>query len=254
MIKIEQEQFNTAYKLKIGQKIYLVFKAGFDFIFALLMLIVLIPLFIVVAIAIKIDSKGPVFFCQKRIGRKGKEFTIVKFRSMTLDANHSVATYKYKQVSGKITKVGRVLRKLSIDELPQLFCVLTFKMSLIGYRPAQDNELELNQAREEYNMYQIRPGLTGWAQINGRDVVARIPKKKAKLDFYYLQNVSPWLDIKIFFKTIIKVIIADGVKYVSKDNDKSNQKEKQVKKDQGQKEAVVTEYMAEKDKENKDVG
>ena len=242
MIKLEQEKLNMEYKLKTWQKIYLVFKAGFDFIFSLIMLILLIPLFIVVAFAIKIDSKGPVFFYQKRIGKNGKEFTIVKFRSMTLDANHEVATYKYKQVSGKITRVGRIIRKLSIDELPQLFCVLTFKMSLIGYRPAQDNELELNQAREEYNMYQIRPGLTGWAQINGRDVVARIPKKKAKLDFYYLQHVSPWLDIKIFFMTIIKVLLADGVKYVS-DNKKSkknqsNQKENLVEQNKEKKDAI----------------
>ena len=203
-----------------------------------------------VAIAIKIDSKGPVFFYQKRIGRKGKEFTIIKFRSMTEDANHEIATYKYKQVSGKITRVGKVIRKLSIDELPQLFCVLTFKMSLIGYRPSQNNEFELNGERERYNMYQISPGLTGWAQINGRDIVARKPKKKAELDFYYLKNLSLWLDIKIFFKTIGKVLRADGVKYTS---DKKKDKKQKAILDKNnttnlEKEVVITEYMSEKTK------
>ena len=249
MTKIEQDDLNMEHKLTRYQKFYIILKAGFDFIFSFVMLILFIPLFIVVAIAIKIDSKGPVFFYQKRIGKNGKEFTIVKFRSMSLDANHEVATNKYKKVSGQITRVGRIIRKLSIDELPQLYCILTFKMSLIGYRPAQQNETELNEARESYNMYQIRPGLTGWAQSNGRDVVARVPKKKAKLDFYYLQNLSLMLDIKIFFTTIIKVILADGVKYISKKKKKTAKKQTEK-----QKEASVTEYMSENQQETKDVG
>ncbi len=251
MTKTEQEKLNIEYKLRFGQKIYLVFKAGFDFIFSLVMLILLIPLFIVVAIAIKLDSKGPVFFCQKRIGRYGKEFTIIKFRSMTLDANHEVATAKYEQVAGSITKVGKVLRKLSIDELPQLLCILTFKMSLIGYRPLILSEKNIHKERLKYNMYQIRPGLTGWAQINGRDAMSNMPKKKAEYDFYYLQNVSFWLDFKIFFKTIGKVIKSDGVKDAT--YNKKNKKQSTAKKEQ-QEQAVVTEYMAETQKENKDVG
>lgn len=250
MTKIEQENLNMEYKLKISQKIYLIFKAGFDFIFSLVMLILMIPLFIVVAIAIKIDSKGPVFFYQKRIGKKGKEFTIIKFRSMTIDANHEVATAKYEKVAGKITKVGRVLRKLSIDELPQLFCVLTFKMSLIGYRPLIVSEKSIHKERLKYNMYQIRPGLTGWAQINGRDAMSNMPKKKAEYDFYYLQNMSLGLDFKIFFKTIGKVIKSDGVKDATyKKKQKAVEQSVEV-----QQEAVITEYMTEKGKENKDVG
>ena len=249
MTKTNQEIQSNQYKLKTSQKVYLVFKAGFDFIFSLIMLLLLIPLFIVVAIAIKIDSKGPVFFYQKRIGKNGKEFTIVKFRSMTIDANHEVATSKYEQVAGKITKVGRFIRKLSIDELPQLFCVLTFKMSLIGYRPLILSETSIHKERLKYNMYQIRPGLTGWAQINGRDAMSNKPKKKAEYDFYYLQHISFGLDFKIFFKTIGKVIKSDGVKDAT-----YKKKQKSAEKEQAKEKVAVTEYMAEKEKETKEVG
>ncbi len=249
MVKIEQENLNMEYKLKASQKFYLVFKATFDFIFSLVMLILLTPLFIVVAIAIKIDSKGPVFFYQKRIGKKGKEFTIIKFRSMTLDANHEVSTAKYEKVAGKITKVGRVLRKLSIDELPQLFCVLTFKMSLIGYRPLIVSEKSIHKERLKYNMYQIRPGLTGWAQINGRDAMSNMPKKKAEYDFYYLQNMSFWLDFKIFFKTIGKVIKSDGVKDAT-----LRKKQKPTEENKEQNQTMIKEYVSETQQENKDVG
>ena len=134
--------------LTVRQKGYRVIKAGIDFVAALLALIVLLPVFLIVAIAIKLDSRGPVFFLQKRIGKGGKLFRCVKFRTMTTDANHDVAGYEYAEVTSYITRVGRVLRKLSIDELPQLFNVLTFRMSWIGYRPSQPCEDELNTARE----------------------------------------------------------------------------------------------------------
>ena len=212
---MKQKQKNISqgdYTLKVSQKIYRGVKVAFDFVMALIILIILSPIFIVTAIAIKIDSKGPVFFCQERIGKNGKLFKCVKFRSMSIDANHNVAGYEYAEVDAYITKVGAVIRKLSIDELPQLFNVLTGKMSLIGYRPSQDNETELNQAREEYNMYQIRPGISGWAQVNGRDELAAKPKKKAMFDRYYLEHFSLWLDIKILFMTVGKVFKSDGVK------------------------------------------
>lgn len=213
------------YKLKISQRIYVGVKVFFDALIALLAIILLSPIFIITAIAIKIDSKGPVFFCQQRVGKKGKMFKCVKFRSMSIDANHHVAGYEYAEVGSYITKVGAVIRKLSIDELPQLFNVLTGKMSLIGYRPSQANELELNEAREGYNMYQIRPGISGWAQVNGRDQLAAIPKKKAEFDRYYLENISLWLDIKILFMTIGKVFKHDGVKegVLKEDNDKAEE-------------------------------
>ena len=186
-------------------------KAIMDFLIALFALIVLFPLFIIVAVAIKIDSPGPVFFVQKRVGKNGKLFDCVKFRSMSIDARPDVAGYEYENVSSYVTKTGAFIRKFSIDELPQFFNMLTFKMSLIGFRPSQENETELNTARESYEMYQIRPGISGWAQVNGRDVLAANPKKKAEYDAYYLEHFSLWLDIKIFFMTIVRVFKSDDV-------------------------------------------
>ena len=165
----------------------------------------------VVSVAIKLDSPGPVFFVQKRIGKKGKLFNCIKFRSMSVDAKHDIAGYEYENMYDHVTKVGAFIRKFSIDELPQFFNILTFRMSLIGFRPSQENETELNDAREIYDMYQIRPGISGWAQVNGRDVLAANPKKKAEYDAYYLQHFSLWLDIKIFFMTIVKVFKHDDV-------------------------------------------
>lgn len=199
------------YKLNFWQRVYLVIKSIADFFAALVGVIILIPVFIIVAIAIKVDSKGPVFFKQKRIGRGGKEFYCIKFRSMSEAAKHDVAGYEYSEVSSYITKVGAFIRKYSIDELPQLFNILTFKMSFVGYRPSQPCEHELNDAREQYSMYQIKPGISGWAQVNGRDVLAANPTKKASFDAYYLEHFSPLLDIKIFFMTIVKVFKSDDV-------------------------------------------
>ena len=202
---------SSTYKLKISQKIYRFVKAIMDFLIALIALIVLSPLFIIVAIAIKIDSPGPVFFVQKRIGKNGKLFNCIKFRSMSVDARHDVAGYEYENVSSYVTKTGAFIRRFSIDELPQFFNILTFRMSLIGFRPSQENETELNTARESYDIYQVRPGISGWAQVNGRDVLAANPKKKAEYDAYYLEHFSLWLDIKIFFMTIVKVFKSDDV-------------------------------------------
>ena len=201
-----------AYKLKFCQRIYCGIKALADFLIALISLIILFPLFLVVAIAIKIDSKGPVFFVQKRIGKGGKEFKCIKFRSMSTEAEPNLASCEFAEVKSYITKTGAFLRKYSIDELPQLFCVLTFKMSLIGFRPSLTSEVELFEERVRYDVYQLRPGISGWAQVNGRDVLGAQPKKKAALDAYYLEHFSLWLDIKIFFMTIKTVLKRDGVK------------------------------------------
>ena len=218
---MEKEQITTqeqtdsvgvdAHKLSIPQKIYRAIKAAMDFIIALLALIVLIPVFIIVAIAIKVDSPGPVFFVQKRVGKGGKLFNCIKFRSMSMEARHDIAGYEYQGVTAYVTKTGAFLRKFSIDELPQFYNILSGKMSLIGYRPSQANEKELCDAREAYDMYQIRPGISGWAQVNGRDILASKPKKKAEYDAYYLKHFSLWLDIKIFFKTIVTVFKSDNV-------------------------------------------
>lgn len=194
-----------------GQKFYMGVKAAMDFVIALIMIIVLSPLFLITAIAIKIDSKGPVFFLQKRYGKDGKTFTCIKFRSMSVNARHEVASRDLTEASSCITRVGKVIRRLSIDELPQLFCLLNFRMSLIGYRPSICGEKELHMERQAYRVYQLRPGLSGWAQVNGRDVLAADYHKKARYDAYYLQHFSLWLDIKIFFMTIVKVFKSEGV-------------------------------------------
>ncbi len=212
IIKVKEIQ---PYQLKTTQKIYSFFKSLIDFSIALISLILLLPLFLVVAIAIKCDSNGPVFFVQKRIGKNGKLFNCLKFRSMSVQAKPNVAGYEYENVKSYITKTGAFIRKYSIDELPQLLNILTFKMSLIGYRPSQPCEETLNTARENYDLYQIRPGISGWAQVNGRDYLAAKPNIKAEFDAYYLRHFSLWIDIKIFFMTMANVFkhsdIIEGV-------------------------------------------
>lgn len=208
---LESKACYEAHKLSFFQKLYRLLKSIADFFIALGALIVLSPLFVIVAIAIKIDSKGPVFFVQKRIGKNGKIFNCVKFRSMSTEARHDVAGYEYAEATNYITKVGAFIRKTSIDELPQLFNMLTFKMSLIGFRPSQPSEHELNDARELYQLYQTKPGITGWAQVNGRDVLAAQPSRKATYDAYYLKHFSLWLDIKIFFMTIFKIFKKEDI-------------------------------------------
>lgn len=223
---------DKAHRLRFSQKLYRFIKAWLDFFTALSALIVLSPLFLVVAIAIKVDSKGPVFFTQNRIGKGGKLFKCIKFRSMSVEARHDIAGYEYAEVQSYITKVGAVIRKLSIDELPQLFNILAFQMSLIGFRPSQPSEHELNDARESYDMYQIRPGISGWAQVNGRDVLAAQPKKKAMFDAYYLEHFSLWLDIKIFFMTVVHILkssdVEEGILEVAESTDAAEAAEEVV--------------------------
>ena len=185
-------------------------KRMFDVIMSLTGIVVLSPVMLIVAIAVKIDSKGPAIFATKRIGKDGKEFPFYKFRSMRTDAPKDCATAlldseKY------ITKVGRFIRKTSLDELPQLFCILKGDMSLIGYRPGLLSEAELNYKREQAGIYAYRPGLTGWAQVNGRDVTAADIDKKVAYDMEYSNNLSAKLDLKIFFMTIKKVLTSDGI-------------------------------------------
>lgn len=159
--------------------------------------------------SIKIESKGPVFFKQKRIGKNKKEFMIYKFRSMRTDTPKDTPTHLLNDPDMYITKVGRFLRKTSIDELPQIINILKGNMSIVGPRPALWNQDDLIVERDKYNANSIRPGLTGLAQISGRDEL-EIPVK-AKLDGEYTEKMSFWLDVKIFFKTIIKVFESDGI-------------------------------------------
>ena len=164
---------------------------------------------LIIAIAIKCDSKGPVFFKQKRVGIHKKHFNILKFRTMRTDTPHDAPTHELNDPKRWITKVGGCLRKTSLDELPQLFNIFGGSMSVIGPRPALWNQFDLIAERDKYGANDVKPGLTGWAQINGRDEL-EIPLK-AKLDGEYVEKMSFGFDCKCFFGTIKSVLKSDGV-------------------------------------------
>ena len=164
---------------------------------------------LIIAIAIKCDSKGPVFFKQKRVGIHKKHFNILKFRTMRTDTPHDAPTHELNDPKRWITKVGGFLRKTSLDELPQLFNIFGGSMSVIGPRPALWNQDDLIAERDKYGANDVKPGLTGWAQINGRDEL-EIPLK-AKLDGEYVEKMSFGFDCTCFFGTIKSVLKSDGV-------------------------------------------
>ena len=180
-----------------------------DFVLALVGLIVLSPIFLLLIIAIKMDSKGPVFFKQKRFGKDKVFFNILKFRTMRMDTPKDTPTHLLENPDQWITKVGKFLRKTSLDELPQIINILTGEMSIIGPRPALWNQTDLIAERDKYGANDIPVGLTGWAQINGRD---ELPiEDKARLDGEYVKKMSFSMDVKCFFGTIISVAKSDGV-------------------------------------------
>ena len=184
-------------------------KRAFDFVLSAAgFLVLLIPMGIV-AIAIKLDTRGPVLFWQDRIGIHKTTFRMPKFRSMRTDTPANVPTHLLTDPEQWITPVGRFLRKTSLDELPQLLCILKGEMSIVGPRPALWNQYDLLEERDKYGANDIRPGLTGWAQINGRDELP-IPVK-ASFDGEYVEKVSFLFDCKCFWGTIIKVLKHDGV-------------------------------------------
>ncbi len=185
---------------------YKLIKRLFDFFGALIALILLLPLFIVVALSIKLTSRGPVFFRQVRLGKNLKPFKIYKFRTMKI--NTPEASTGELDASKYITKVGGILRKTSIDELPQFINVLFGQMSWIGPRPHIPKETQVFEEREKFGANKVKPGLTGLAQINGRDNVSI--KKKTKLDAIYVMHFGFWMDFKIFFKTIAYVLKGHG--------------------------------------------
>lgn len=162
----------------------------------------------IIAVAIKADSKGPVFFKQKRVGLNKEYFEILKFRTMRIDTPHDVPTHELSDPQKWITKVGKILRKTSLDELPQLFNIFKGEMSVIGPRPALWNQFDLIEERDKYNANSVRPGLTGLAQISGRDEL-KIPLK-AKLDGEYVNKMSFTFDCKCFLKTIKSVLKSEG--------------------------------------------
>lgn len=186
------------------------FKRLVDIFGALLTLIVLAVPMVIIAIVVKCDSKGPAIFKTERIGKDKKPFTFYKFRSMTTDAPKDCAPHLLD--SGRyITKVGAFLRKTSLDELPQLFCILKGDMSLIGPRPAGMSEKVLIAARDKYHANDVRPGLTGLAQINGRDVLALDAERKAEFDGEYVKKITFWGDVKIVLKTVKYVLSSENV-------------------------------------------
>jgi len=180
-----------------------------DIILSALAIILLWPLFILLAILIKLDSKGPVFFKQKRIGIHKTHFYILKFRTMRIDTPKDVPTHLFENPDKWITRVGRFIRKTSLDELPQIINIFLGHMSIIGPRPALWNQYDLIKERDKYGANDILPGLTGWAQINGRDELP-IPIK-AKFDGEYVEKMSFKMDLKCFFYTILRVLKSDGV-------------------------------------------
>lgn len=184
-------------------------KRWLDFILALIGLVVLSPIFLLIIISIKLTSKGPILFKQKRVGKNKELFEIYKFRTMKIDTPKDSPTHLLENPDSFITKVGKVLRKTSLDELPQLINIIKGQMSFIGPRPALWNQYDLINERDKYGANDIYPGLTGWAQINGRDELA-IPKK-AQLDGFYTSKISFFFDVKCFIGTIISVLKTDGV-------------------------------------------
>lgn len=189
---------------------YRVIKRFFDFILSFLALVVLLPIFIILAIAIKCDSKGPVFFKQKRVGIHKTYFNILKFRTMKAETPKDVPTHKMKHPELYITKVGKFLRKYSLDELPQVWNIFIGQMSIIGPRPALWNQYDLIEERDKYGANDVPVGLTGWAQINGRD---ELPiKAKAKLDGEYAKHMGLVMDFRCFVGTFGVVLKTVGVK------------------------------------------
>lgn len=199
----------SAYQYTSGQKAYLGLKRGLDVALSAVGLAVASPLLAATAIAIRTTDPGPVFFKQKRVGMGKEYFMMLKFRTMRMDTPHDMPTHLLADPDRYITPVGRFLRKTSLDELPQLWNIFKGDMAVIGPRPALWNQFDLIEERDKYGANDVRPGLTGWAQINGRDELEI--DEKARLDGAYVENMSLAFDVKCFFGTIDAVLRHDGV-------------------------------------------
>lgn len=183
-------------------------KRAFDIVSSSVAIVVLSPIILVLCILIKVTSEGPILFKQRRIGKDNKEFNIYKFRTMRIDTPN-VATHLLENPDKYITTVGKFMRKTSLDELPQLINILKGEMSVVGPRPALYNQYDLIELRTRAGVHKLAPGLTGWAQINGRDELPIL--QKVTLDKEYIEIQSFWMDIKIIFMTVFKVLKGDGV-------------------------------------------
>jgi len=188
--------------------VYRFLKRLFDIVLSAILLTLLFPVMLVLAIVIKLDSKGPAIFKQDRMGKDGKIFRCYKFRSMRIDAPKDCATSRLENSEQYQTKIGRVLRRLSLDELPQLWCVFIGTMSFIGYRPLVLTEEKCNDMRARLGVFAARPGISGYAQVRGRDDVYY--KNKAIMDAYYVKHASLGFDLKILIQTVAVVLKRDG--------------------------------------------
>lgn len=207
-------------KTKISKKVYIKIKRVIDVILASVALILLSPLFAIIAIAIKIDSKGPVFFAHKRIGKNGKIIKLYKFRSMVINAEELIKSFTPEQMreykenykltnDPRITKVGKFLRKTSLDELPQLINIINGDLSIIGPRPVVADELEKYGVNKD-KFLSVTPGLTGYWTANGRSNTTY--EQRMEMELYYIDNLSLKMDIKVFFKTILSVLKKEGAR------------------------------------------
>lgn len=207
-------------KTKISKKVYIKIKRVIDVILASVALILLSPLFAIIAIAIKIDSKGPVFFAHKRIGKNGKIIKLYKFRSMVINAEELIKSFAPEQMreykenykltnDPRITKVGKFLRKTSLDELPQLINIINGDLSIIGPRPVVADELEKYGVNKD-KFLSVTPGLTGYWAANGRSNTTY--EQRMEMELYYIDNLSLKMDIKVFFKTILSVLKKEGAR------------------------------------------
>lgn len=205
-------------KTKISKKVYIKIKRVIDVILASVALILLSPLFAIIAIAIKIDSKGPIFFAHKRIGKNGKIIKLYKFRSMVINAEELIKSFTPEQMreykenykltnDPRITKVGKFLRKTSLDELPQLINIINGDLSIIGPRPVVADELEKYGVNKD-KFLSVTPGLTGYWAANGRSNTTY--EQRMEMELYYIDNLSLKMDIKVFFKTILSVLKKEG--------------------------------------------
>lgn len=185
-------------------------KRGIDCILSLIGLIILSPILLIIAVIIKMTSPGPVLFRQERMGKDNKHFRIMKFRTMRIDTPKDCPTHMLENPDQYITKIGHILRKTSLDELPQLWNIFVGDMAVIGPRPSLPNQYDLNELRDQNGASKVRPGLTGLAQISGRDELEI--SVKAALDGEYVKKISFLTDVRLFFATFISVLRSDGVK------------------------------------------
>ena len=185
-------------------------KRGIDCILSLIGLIILSPILLIIAVIIKVTSPGPILFRQERVGKNNEHFRIMKFRTMRIDTPKDCPTHLLENPDQYITKIGHILRKTSLDELPQLWNIFIGHMAVIGPRPSLPNQYDLNELRDQNGASAVRPGLTGLAQISGRDELEI--SVKAALDGEYVKNISFFMDLKLFLGTFISVLRSDGVK------------------------------------------